>query len=598
MISTQSPMQTPSEAALAYCQLGLSVVPIAAGQKMPPMGMQWADRQSTRPGLGRIRNDFATHPGAGVAIITGQISGVVVLDIDPNRASAETLDAMRKLMSSRWAKCPRVKTGGGGWHLYFAAPAVPLSNAVNVNGMSGIDIRANGGLVVAPPTKHQSGQLYRWEVPFTREALQPLPQEFLPQAAEPDAPRPNWIEQALRGVGAGERNDTCARLAGYFLGKGLAPDIVIQVLGDTFAKNCTPPMSALEVDTTVRSVYKREGHQAKMREEAKEKTAAKAGFALTHIDQFMVNNADAITEWTIPEWLPDGAVAFLVAPPGSYKTWLLLDLALSLATGSPFLGQYEVNRPGPVILVQQEDHKAGIASRLAKIWHARFPFKLAHEFGREFELPQQQVPIWVHETRSLRLDSRESIAALGTQVAKIRPRAVLIDPLYSTLSTDDYMAGAAEQMLALKTLRDRYGCSFVFAHHTRKKADEGRLGAWGSQFLNAFIETGWQIRKPDDTSSTVSVVRHHKVSAALPAITLDWCIEENGEYVVTVGGVDAIGDVVQAILTALSAKPHTMAELAEATKVHRSTISRKLAAMEKDKMVVQDGKVWKLTEGG
>jgi hypothetical protein len=174
---------------------------------------------------------------------------------------------------------------------------------------------------------------------------------------------------------------------------------------------------------------------------------------------------------------------------------------------------------------------------------------------------------------------------------------VLIDPLYSTLSTDDYMAGAAEQMLGLKTLRDRFGCAFIIAHHTRKKADEGRLGAWGSQFLNAFIETGWQVRLTEEGGSTVSVIRHHKVAAALPAITLDWTIEDSGEYEVNVGGLDAIGDVVQAILTALTAKPCTMAELAEATKTHRSTISRKLAAMEKDKLVVQDGKVWKLTEG-
>lgn len=590
---TLTTSSTPSDCALEYASRGWKVFPIHSIRNGAcSCGQADCSNKGKHPrtenGLKDascdtvvIKRWWMRWPDANIGVATGSTSGVSVLDIDPRHGG----DASFEELESRLGKLAiglRAKTGGGGQHIFFLDAGGKISNRVNA--MPGLDWRGTGGYVVVPPSTHESGGRYEWQNDLQPIMLTPAVLQWAGTKETPEH-KGNWIEQVLGGAPEGGRNNSCARLAGYFLGKGIAPDIVTSLLLTTFAPRCMPPMREEEVRRTVYSVAKNEKHGKKP-----------TSFEVTHIDEFMTQHSDAVTNWTIDEWLPEGAVTFLVAPPGTYKTWLLLDLALSIATGANFLGKYKVNTPGPVIVVQQEDHKSGIASRLGKIWHSRFPMRRPKQLGDEFDMPDNRVPIWVHETRSLRLDSAESIAALGEQVAKLRPRAVLIDPLYSTLSTDDYMASAAEQMLALKTLRDEYNTSFVIAHHTRKKQDEGRLGAWGSQFLNAFIETGWQIRRAEDSGEMITVLRHHKVSSPLPAITLDWVINDNS-YEVKVAGVEEMSDISQAILTALTTKPHTIQELAEIIKTHRSTISRRLNAMQKDGLVMKDGQNWTLTPG-
>ena len=105
------------------------------------------------------------------------------------------------------------------------------------------------------------------------------------------------------------------------------------------------------------------------------------------------------------------------------------------------------------------------------------------------------------------------LGEMEKQIEAIRPRVVLIDPLYSTTSSvDGYMADLANQVMVLKTWRDRYGCSFLIAHHSRKNIDPdstAREDSWGSQFLNAFLEAGWQIRRNPRLADNEVVVRRH-----------------------------------------------------------------------------------------
>ena len=104
----------------------------------------------------------------------------------------------------------------------------------------------------------------------------------------------------------------------------------------------------------------------------------------------------------------------------------------------------------------------------------------------------------------------------------------MIDPLYSTTSgTDNYMSDLANKMMVLKAWRDKYGCSFVLAHHSKKNLDPdstAREDSWGSQFLNAFLEAGWQVRRnPRLPTNEVIVRRHSKVmgNQAPVALTFD-----------------------------------------------------------------------------
>src|SRR5205814_2693719 len=78
-------------------------------------------------------------------------------------------------------------------------------------------------------------------------------------------------------------------------------------------------------------------------------------------------------EWLVPGWLPERTIAFVVSPPGHFKTMLTFDLAVSVAGAFPFLGKYPVQRPGPVLVIQQEDSYGDMANRFNRIFGSRIP---------------------------------------------------------------------------------------------------------------------------------------------------------------------------------------------------------------------------------
>lgn len=178
-------------------------------------------------------------PGANVGVVTGRPSGLVVIDIDPRHGGIES---MRELVSTHGPlpDGPRVRTGSGGWHLFFADPGRPIRNSVNQVG-PGIDVRADGGYVIAPPSMHVAGDRYAWtrvgqesDMPEWLEHLVDPPRREHRTTTEPipmSAALNNWATAALNGEVArvrhapeGCRNHTLNRAAfslGQIAGAGI-----------------------------------------------------------------------------------------------------------------------------------------------------------------------------------------------------------------------------------------------------------------------------------------------------------------------------------------------------------------------------------------
>lgn len=186
----------------------------------------------------QIKMWWGHWPSANVAIRTGDVSGLVVLDIDPEHGGEESLE---RLIERRGvlAPCRTVRTGSGGLHLYFAHPGRRVRNDAGRKLGLGIDVRGDGGYVIAPPSRHASGGRYVVEAHSRR--LPPLPdwmlRDLTRQAERPRFPAPppgsvpsRWAEKALEGeldrlrsAREGTRNDTLNRIAfrlGQLVGTG------------------------------------------------------------------------------------------------------------------------------------------------------------------------------------------------------------------------------------------------------------------------------------------------------------------------------------------------------------------------------------------
>lgn len=126
-------------------------------------------------------------PEANLGIATGQVSALVVLDVDPRHGGYEALEHLQ----TRWGVLPAslmAASGGGGWHFYFRAPpAISIRSRANLAGQTGLDVRGDGGFIVAPPSQHASSQRYCWH---SAEPLATLPPAWVRLLSAPQQRRP------------------------------------------------------------------------------------------------------------------------------------------------------------------------------------------------------------------------------------------------------------------------------------------------------------------------------------------------------------------------------------------------------------------------
>ena len=162
---------TPAaEAAQRYVARGFAVVPmhLATGGRCscmrpdcPSPGkhprVRWQRFERQAPAAAQVASWWRRWPDASVGVITGTVSRLLVLDVDPRNGGAETMAALEERGGALPA-APETRTGGGGRHLWFALGAPLASGPLG----PGVDVKADGGIVIAPPSRHASGGVYEW----------------------------------------------------------------------------------------------------------------------------------------------------------------------------------------------------------------------------------------------------------------------------------------------------------------------------------------------------------------------------------------------------------------------------------------------------
>ena len=223
--------------------------------------------------------------------------------------------------------------------------------------------------------------------------------------------------------------------------------------------------------------------------------------------------------WLVEQLWTQQGVGFVCGSPKSSKTWLALDLALSVASGSPALGQYPVSTAGAVLLFAAEDAPAMVRSRLAG---------MAHQRGLEL----LDVPVHLVLQRSLRLESTNDQQRLEATVASYRPRLLVLDPLVRLTAIDENSSAEVSAVLAyLRALQTNYNVAILVVHHARKSSSNGAAGGlalrgsgdfWAWSDSNLFLS-----RKQDRLHLSVE----HRSAAAPEPVSLELCCEQgNGPY--------------------------------------------------------------------
>ncbi|WP_420566399.1 bifunctional DNA primase/polymerase [Thalassobaculum sp.] len=268
--------------ALMFARLGLAVFPVSRPIHMGDRFVCGCGKPNCpSPGKhpdGRLAphgfKDASSSPAAlrawfdgnasNIGIATGARSGIIVLDIDERHDGPSSLTALE----CQYGDLPptwRFLTGGGGEHILFRHPRTVVRNSASAI-KSGIDVRGDGGYIVAPPSLHISGRPYAISVDHHPD-----------EVGLSDAPA--WLMNLIRGGGGerggsaipgfwresirdsipdGQRNQTLTQVAGHLIGKSVDPHVCLELLLSLNGQRCQPPLADDEVVRLLTSIVIRE----------------------------------------------------------------------------------------------------------------------------------------------------------------------------------------------------------------------------------------------------------------------------------------------------------------------------------------------------
>lgn len=248
---------TPAKAMYTYADYGISTFPCNGKHPLTANGFKNATRSHDV-----IAQWEKSLKITGVGVPTGQENGFLVLDVDLKNDGPSHLEHLQE-KHGPLPETLTVKTGGGGTHYYFRCPDATVKNSAGAIA-PGIDIRANGGYVIVPPSLHATGDRYSFIKCLTEQSfkeLPPIPEWLVPtsQISQPLArPASYWRDLMLNGVGEGQRNAAVASLSGHLLGRHIDPHVALYFVEQWNKDKCFPPLAEAEVHQVFESIVKAE----------------------------------------------------------------------------------------------------------------------------------------------------------------------------------------------------------------------------------------------------------------------------------------------------------------------------------------------------
>jgi hypothetical protein len=455
-------------AALAYAKIGWQVFAIRHKSKAPLTLHGFHDATTSKI---EIRKWWKKNPACGVGIATGSKSRIIVVDIDPRNKGNETLESL-ELQYGELPRTVEARTGGGGRHLVYECPPGIWPGVKNL--WPGVDIKSDGGYILAPFSVHPTGLEYKWAVDLGPK----IPGE---EGGIDIAPCPTWLLEAMKAklksrlestkehlsakdddekYPEGTRNDALTSLAGTMRRRAMIPQAMLAALLVENELKCDPPLDETQVSKIVDSVCRYEADPdaspVKISSEARE------GRLLQWTDPIqMASEREPPVEWLLEGWIAKGDCSLLFGPPACGKSWLTLDMAITLATARPTFGKFQHENEAKVLVIDEENPPNEVWRRVRCLTTA-------------WELDPQLLggQLFISRPRQGFTFKNPSYEyALQKSVEEIQPDLIILDSI-TALSSITNEADAVEVRAffhdKLYPLQNIHECAILAVHHSTK----------------------------------------------------------------------------------------------------------------------------------
>ncbi len=423
-------------AAIMYLEQGLSVIPGDPHSKKPAL-TTWKEYQKRLPTREEVTRWF-TETNYLVGFVTGDVSKIDVVDVDPRHGGDAALAEVIK-QHGPIAVGPEALTGGGGLHLYYRHKM----GRKNVGGEKGIDIRADRGFIVAPPSIHPTtGLPYTWapghemgKVPLCEmpEALEQAAQEkTAPHVAQPTT---KW-EEALGKVPQGSQDEHLISLAGKLIAlnrsipEPLQREMVLSALrkqASSWPQDAGDPWTDADFERHYESALKKD---------VANHGGEQPGKLTGRTWDDMHDSPLPPVSYTVRGMFREREINAIVAAPMTGKSTVAEDIGLSLAVSSPSvpaLGQFPIeplkNKTG-VVIPRKVLYLFGEQGR--ESWEQRLL-----EIGEFRGVTQRGVPIRFIPAYDWKMDDPKKWQQLLECIMDEAATDVFIDPLVALSNCPD-----------------------------------------------------------------------------------------------------------------------------------------------------------------
>jgi hypothetical protein len=296
-------------------------------------------------------------------------------------------------------------------------------------------------------------------------------------------------------------------------------------------------------------------------------------------------SAASSASWLIDQLWTAQAVGIIGGTPKSLKTWLALEMAVSVASGSACLASFAVPSPGPVLLYAAEDSESALRSRLEAL-------------ARHHGLDLAYLDIRVITADSLRLDRTADQERLEATLTLHRPVLLILDPLVRLHAIDENAAGEIAALLGdLRLLQRKTGTAIALVHHSRKNVSANGGAGYslrGSSDFYAWVDSFLYLRRHH--GQLMLSAEHRSASGAGP-LALELANPESGPYLKLTSAVHAAESTPDPLLEQILALLGQSSEPRTAESIRSSLQVRNQRLVEALRQLSEQGKVVRLSQG-
>lgn len=209
-------------------------------------------------------------------------------------------------------------------------------------------------------------------------------------------------------------------------------------------------------------------------------------------------------QWMIEGLWTDKSHGIIAGEPKTRKSYLAIDIALSVATGTPCMGRFEVKKPGPVLMIQEEISDAEMKKRLRYIAKAKGLGGEVHKEGDLISVSMPDpIPLYLRNRQGFDLSKNESFQELENEVKARDISLLILDPLQMMLgSLNENQTSEMRPVLSnFLQLKEATGCGILIVHHYHKEsANKPRSGGQrmsGTHALHGWVESALYLSKPE-----------------------------------------------------------------------------------------------------